>query len=85
MSPSASMPTSWCIPQTPQTLVTCQTSPSAFRWLSAAGFTFSFLKLYSPQFSHGCDRAMRSARAREIGFDATTVSLFSGRLDSRVG
>lgn len=83
MSPSASIPTSWCIPQTPQTFVTCQTSPSALWWLSVAGFTFSFLKLYSPQFSHGCDRAMRSARAREIGFDATMVSLFSGRPDSR--
>src|SRR5215210_1455413 len=75
MSPSASIPISWCMLQTPQIFVTCQTSPSALLLLSDAGFTFSFLKLYSPQFSHGCDRAMRSARASEIGFDDTTADL----------
>ena len=75
MSPSASMPISWCMLQTPQIFVTCQTSPRALLLLSDAGFTFNFLKLYSPQFSHGCDRAMRSARASEIDFDDTTVNL----------
>jgi len=79
------MPISWCMPQTPQILVTCQTSPNASLVLAAAGFTFSFLKLYSPQFSHGCERAMRSARASEIGFWVTTENLSGAYLRRALG
>src|SRR4029434_8381896 len=68
MSPSASMPISCCRPQTPHTFNACQISLNSALFAGVAGFTTSFLKLYSWQCSQACARAIRSARSRVITF-----------------
>src|ERR1700675_449782 len=79
------MPISWCMPQTPQIFVTCHTSPRALRFAGVPGLTLSFLKLYSPQLSHGCARAMRSARSSEIGFNGSPVNPVDRGCDTECG
>src|ERR1035441_3108002 len=60
------MPISDCWAQTPHVFFATHASFSSVRFVFGAGFTVSFLYVYSPQLSHGCARAIRSARSRVI-------------------
>lgn len=89
-SPSASRTSSSSRPHTPHTRLTCHTAPNSSRCIVLAGFTTTFLKLYSRQCEQCFERAMRSARSREIarGTNATDpylVELPAGLLVSRRG